>query len=443
VAGNRHRDRSGRGADLRFQLITRVVLLFLTAWLGIAFWNTVKPLPPGTRAMSLPARLPESDVEFLSGPTHQAVLGRALKLVEHAEQLIVIDQSPLPREISQALLLRRHAKPHLKVVVIVDPAPPAFGGTAPKDLQLLEAQGIIVARVRLERLRDPNPLYGALWRLSFAWWSNPYDEALNPTGFAARARQLNFKVDRRQILVADDGAGGWASLTGSADSGSALMVRGSTAEDMLAAELALASWSDEDRLPGVPPAHGRGFGTVDARFLTEGAIGSAVVDSLEALQRGDALSLATPQLGDRKVMTALRRAAARGVKIQLLLDAAPGPNLASAGELRRDAPAIEIRWGVDVEQPPGPRGSFLLMRHATDVSIYFGTARLTRRSLGDFNLESVMELRAPVSAALPKSCADYFAKRWARSLDYARYTDESDITYWSYRIAEATGLSSF
>jgi hypothetical protein len=415
----------------------------LTAWLGVAFWNSVKPLPPGTRAMSLPARLPESDVEFLTGPTHQVVLSRALKLVEHAEQLLVIDQSPLPREISQALLLRKHAKPHLKIVVIVDPAAPAFGGTAPQDLQLLEAQGIIVARVRLEHLRDPNPLYSALWRLGFAWWSSPYDEALNPAGVAAQARRLNYKFDRRQLLVADDGAGGWVSLTGSADSGSALMVRGSTAQDILAAELALASWSDEDRLPGVPPAHGRGFGTIDARFLTEGAIGSAVVDSLQALQRGDALSLATPQLGDRTVIAALRRAAVRGVKIQLLLDAAPGPNLASAGELKREAPAIEIRWSVDVEPSQGPRSALLLMRHGTDVAIYYGTASLTRRSLSDFNLESVMELRAPVAAALPKSCADYFAKRWASSLNYARYTDESDMTYWSYRFAEATGLSSF
>ena len=417
-----------------------MLLLLLIAWLGVAFWNSVKPLPPGTRAMSLPARLPESDVEFLSGATHQTVLGRALQLVEHAEQLIVIDQSPLPREISQALLLRKHAKPHLKVVVIVDPAPPAFGGTAPQDLQLLEAQGIIVARVRLERLRDPNPLYSALWRLGFAWWSNPYDEALNPNGVAAQARRLNFKYDRRQMLIADDGAGAWVSLTGSADAGTALMLRGSSAQDILAAELALASWSDEDRLPGVPPAHGRGFGTIDARFLTEGAIGSAVVDSLDALQRGDAAWLCAPQLGDRKVIAALLRAAAHGVKIQLLLDAAPGPNLASAGELKRNAPSLEIRWSVGSQ---GPRSSLLIMRHGMDVSIYYGTANLTRRSLSDFNLESVMELRAPSSAALTKSCADHFAKRWAASLDYARYTDESDITYWSYRAAEATGLSSF
>jgi hypothetical protein len=420
-----------------------VLLLFLTAWLGVAFWNSVKPLPPGTRALSLPARLPESDVEFLSGATRLAVLGRALKLVEHAEQLVVIDQSPLPREISQALLLRKHARPHLKIVVLVDPAPPAFGGTAPKDLQLLESQGIIVARVRLEHLRDPNPLYGALWRLGFEWWSNPYDEASNPNGVAARARRLNFKFDRRQLLIADDGAGGWVSLLGSADAATAMMVRGSTAQDLLAAELALASWSDEDRLPGVPPAHGRGFGTIDARFLTEGAIGSAVVDSLEALQSSDAASLITPQLGDRKVIAALRRAAARGVKIQLLLEAAPGPNLASTGELRRDAPAIEIRWSAISDGTQGPRSSLLLMRHGNDVSIYYGTANLTRRSLRDFNLESVMELRAPALAGLPKSCAEYFAKRWAAGLTYLRYTDESDLTYWSYRMAEATGLSSF
>jgi len=441
VAGDRHGNRSGRNANLRLQLITKITaVVLLVAWLTVAFWNAVKPLPPGIRAMSLPARLAESDLEFVGAAAQPTALGRALNLVEHAEQLIVIDQSPLPREIAQALLLRRHLRPHLKIVVIVDPAPAAYGGTPPQDLQSLERQGIIVARVRLERLRDSNPLYSALWRMAFQWWSDPFEEAATPDGVAARSRRLNFKADQRQMLVADDGTGGWISLTGAPESATALIARGALAEDIMAAELSLASWSDEDRLPAVPPAHGRGFGTIDARFLTEGAIGAAVLDTLASLAAGDEVSLSTHQLSDRNVISALVHAATRGTRVRVLLDPVPSPNLASAGELMRSE-RIEVRWAADATN--APRSSMVVVRHGKDAALYFGSANFTRRNLADFNLESAMELRAPALAALPRTFSEHFAKRWAAAAEYHRYADESGPTYWSYRFAEATGLSSF
>ena len=41
---------------------------------------------------------------------------------------------------------------------------------------------------------------------------------------------------------------------------------------MIAGELQIAAWStDDDRLPAGPPMQGRGVGSIDARFLTEGA----------------------------------------------------------------------------------------------------------------------------------------------------------------------------
>jgi hypothetical protein len=416
------------------------VILLLAAWVAVAFWNVVKPLPPGTRAMSLSARLAESDLELLGGAGAQSiVMARALNVVEHAEQLIVIDESPLPREVAQALLLRRHVRPHLKIVVLVDPAPAAYGGTPAQDLASLERQGIIVARVRLERLRDSNPLYSAFWRIAFDWWSDPFEEAANPDGLAARSRRLNFKADQRQMLVADDGAGGWISLTGSPQSATALIARGALAQDIMAAELSLASWSDEDRLPAVPPAHGRRLGTIDARYLTEGAIGLAMADTLATLVGGDEVRLSTRHLSDRGMIAALSRAAARGAKVQVLLDPVPSPNLGTAGELHGDG--VEIRWARD--PPNAPRSSLLLVRHGKDASIYFGSANFTRRNLRDFDLESTMELRAPAFAALAKTFDEYFAGSWAAAAEYHGYADESLPTYWSERFAEATGLASF
>ena len=61
LGGSGYCDRSGGGAKLVRRMTARRVkifaLLVLIAWAATAFWNSVKPLPPGTRVSSLAARL--------------------------------------------------------------------------------------------------------------------------------------------------------------------------------------------------------------------------------------------------------------------------------------------------------------------------------------------------------------------------------------------------
>jgi hypothetical protein len=42
-----------------------IACCLLVLWLGCSTWNVVKPLPAGTHVTSLPARLAESQVDFL------------------------------------------------------------------------------------------------------------------------------------------------------------------------------------------------------------------------------------------------------------------------------------------------------------------------------------------------------------------------------------------
>jgi phosphatidylserine/phosphatidylglycerophosphate/cardiolipin synthase-like enzyme len=72
-----------------------------------------------------------------------------------------------------------------------------------------------------------------------------------------------------------------------------------------------------------------------------------------------------------------------------------------------------------------------------------GSANFTRRSLGDLNLESSVELRMPARAAPARAVNDYFAKAWSGAAADMDTAEESAAPYWRYRIAEATGLSSF
>lgn len=432
-------------AASRFARCANIVfLVLLLAWLSLVFWNSAKPLPPGTHIVSQTSRLSEADVDFrYESPRHQAALAQETSVLEHAEQLIVLDRSPVNRELAQHLLARKRVRPNLKIVLVTDPGNEAFGGTPPQILASLEEAGIIVARVRLDRLRDSNPLYSGLWRLVFGWWSDPFDETPGQVTLPAWSRMQNFKADQRQLVVADDGSGGWTAIIAPAGASASLVLRGSLASTMIAGELQIAAWSsDDDRLPAGPPMDGRGVGSVDARFLTEGAIAAALIEAIAAAGSGDQICIAVENLSDRRLIAAALRAAARGARLQVLLARNRMPNQAVAGELLRDGGGrIAVRWYPAEQAASQPK--LLVVRHRTDLWINLGSANFTRRDLGDLNLEAGVELRMPAGAAPARAVTGYFADVWSGASVEADFADESAVAYWRYRFAEATGLWSF
>jgi hypothetical protein len=421
-----------------------VLLAALLAWLSLVCWNSAKPLPPGTHIASQTSRLSESDVDFVSGsPGHEAAVAREMSAIDHAEQLIVLDRSPVTGELSQHLLARKRMRPNLQIVLVTDPGNEAFGGTPSRTLTSLEEAGVIVARVRLDRLRDSNPLYSGLWRLIFGWWSDPFDETPDPISLPTWARMQNSKADQRQLVIADDGSGGWSAVIGAAGASASLILRGSLARAMIAGELEIAAWStDDDRLPVGPPVDGRAVGSIDARFLTEGSIETALLDAIGAAGGGDELSIAVQNLGDRRLIAAALGAADRGAHLRVVLNRNRIPNQAVAGELLRGGGGrIEVRWCPRNAEARLPR--LLVLHHRDDLWMNLGSANFTRRNLGDLNLESSVELRMPARAAPERAVTDYFAGIWSNAAADADFAEESPMAYWRYRIAEATGLSTF
>jgi len=421
--------------------VRALLLLALLAWLSTLSWNLFKPLPPATHVTSMPVRLGESQIAVLAGTEQRPdILARELAAVERAGELIVIDLYPLPRELGQRLLLRQRQRPNIKIVVVSDPRAEAQGGTPAEYLDALERAGVIVARVRLERLRDPNPLYSALWRLTLGWWSDPFDEALDKTGVRASFRALNFKADERQLLVADDGAGGWVSILPASAAGDlAVELSGALARDIAASELQVAGWSsDDDRLPAPPPRQGPGWGSIDARFLTEGGIRAAMLDAVSAAGAGDEISLAARAIGDRRLIGAALRAAARGTRIRVLLEPSVEPNAAAAGELERGGDGrIEVRWSAS------RLAALALVRRRSEWWASLGSKDFTRPSLGDFNLEAAVEFRLPERSAAARALSDHFAAGWAAGRPNSRAAHDSSAAYWRYRVFEATGLAPF
>jgi hypothetical protein len=421
-----------------------IFFVLLLAWLSLVFWNSAKPLPPGTHLASQISRLSEADVDFLyESPRRHDGPARDLAAIDHAEQLIVLDRSPVTGALAQRLLARKRVRPNLKIVLVTDPGNEVFGGSSALTLESLEEAGVIVARVRLDRLRDSNPLYSGLWRLAFGWWSDPFDETPGRVTLPALARMLNAKSDQRQLVVADDGSGGWIAIIAPAGATASLILRGSLARAMIAGELQVAAWStDDDRLPLGPGVVGRGVGSIDARFLTEGAIETALLDAMETAVGGDRIGVAVENLSDRRLIAAALRAALRGASLQVLLARNAIPNQAVAAELLRDGGGrIEVRWYSNGKGASHPK--LLVFRHGTDVWMNLGTANFTRRNLGDLNLTAGVELRMPARAPAARAVTDYFDEAWSGAAADAAFADETAAHYWHYRFAEASGLSSF
>ena len=442
--GDRGRPGHDRASGLTVRGAKILLLVLLLAWLSLMFWNIAKPLPPGIHLVSQTVRLSDADVEFLyESPRRRAAVAPDLSAIDHAEQLIVLDRSPVTRELAQRLLARKHLRPHLKIVLVTDPANEAFGGSPAQTLTSLEQAGVIVARVRLDRLRDSNPLYSGIWRLAFGWWSDPFDETPGRATLPALARTRNSKSDQRQLVVADDGSGGWIAVIAPADAAASLTLRGPLARAIIAGELQVAAWStDDDRLPVGPSMDDRGVGSIDARFLTEGAIETALFDALGAAGSGDRLGIAVENFSERRLIAAALRAAARGASLQVLLARNREPNQAVADELLHGGGGrIEIRWYLGSDAASLPK--LLLFRHGDDVWMNVGTANYTRRNLGDLNLAASVELRMPARAAAAHAVTEYFSEAWSVAAADPRFVAASAADYWHYRFAEASGLSSF
>jgi hypothetical protein len=420
-------------------------MLAVLTWGGVAVWNTVKPLPAGTRVASLTVRLNESQLAVIDAgraPAHRSdVLTRELEIIDRADQMIILDQTPLAREVGQHLLIRKRQRPDIKIVVLADPLPEIYGGTPAHYLDSLERAGIIVARVRLNRLRDPLPWFSALWRMGIGWWSDPYDETAPRAGFRSSLRRSNRKFDGRQLLVADDGAGAWVGVVPAAVRGVAVTIAGGVARDMAASELKIAAWStDDDRLPGAPPAAGRGVGSVDARFLSEGAIRGALVDAFATAVDGDDIRLATPALSDRALLAAALGAAARGARLRILLDPDARPNGTVAGELLgKGEGRIEVRWSA----AGALSSSWAIVRHRRELWVNLGAADFTRLSLDDFNLSAALDLRLEDRTAAAREFTQGFDALWADSVPAASESAGDAPGYWSYRVLQALGLAAY
>jgi len=469
------------------------MLLFalLLLYLGTALYHSYKPLPAGVDTAA-PLR-PVDEVRFLADVTYvddhgerrseQAIFDEILALIGQAERLIVLDMFllnafagdavDLPRqlseEITRALIKRQRARPGLQIVLITDPFNTLYEGVEAPHLQRLERAGVEVIMTDLTRLRDSNPTWSAFWRICCQWFGNSPDGGWLPSpvgpqrvGLRSYLALLNFNANHRKTVVVDQGAG-WVGLVtsgnphdaSSAHDNVALRFSGAAVGDLLETERAVARLSGAAFPPLPRPEPAAGPGSMQLQILTESHIRDAVLEAIQGAESGDRLRIAMFYLAHRKVVRALRKAAARGVVLRLLLDPNEDafgrkkggiPNRQVALELHRAG--VPIRW-CDTHGEQCHSKFLLLTRSDGSAELILGSANFTRRNLDGYNLETSVRLLARSRDAVITEAVQWFQRYWHNgpqrnlSLPYEAYADPSRLRYWRYRFMEASGWSTF
>lgn len=476
----------------------------LTWWAAVAAWNVVKPMPPGTDVSSPRIEAEASEVQFLYDLTTTAPAGEPVReqrifeevfaIVAEAQSLLIADffllndmmsadegvHRHLSRELAERLLARKAARPELAVLLITDPINEIYGGMPSPLLDELRAAGIDVVNTDLDRLRDSNPAYSALWRMFLQWWGNAPEGGSMMNPFAPPGSPpitlrswlalANFKANHRKLIVADRADGQLSALVTSANphdgssahSNVALRFGGALARHIADSEMAVArfsGWKGHIYTAAPQPVARTPADPVQLQFLSEQAIRDHLLGAIDSTRHGDAVSIATFYLSDRKTVNSLLHAAARDVKVRLILDPnrdAFGrqkdgvPNRPVAAELvRRSAEKIQVRWyRTHGEQF---HTKLALVTHGDRLIASLGSANLTRRNIGNFNLEANVALELSAGSALGIELVSYFDRLWNNdgppgtgfTAAFGAWRDEDTGRYWRYRLMEATGLSTF
>ncbi len=468
----------------RYRALAVFGLFLSVLWIAGMWRGVTRGLPPGV-SIEGPVRL--TDIEFLTDLTYtragqrvheQIIFERVFEMIDTAERFIVVDMFlfngehggdrdylPLSSRLVDHLLARKATVPGLEISFITDEINNFYGSYRGDLIRRLEDGGVRVIITDLSELRDSNPAYSSLWHTYLQWFGTAghgmIPHPLSSTGrrvtLRAYLKMLNFKANHRKLIVTEK-----ACLLASANphdassfhSNVAFVARGTLCGDILESERAVAAFSGVDIPAHATEESNAGTPETKVQFITEGKIRQRLLEVLRATMTGDSVDFAMFYLSDRKVVGAIKDAADRDAVVRLILDPNKDafgrekggvPNRQVARELRLSTDgAVRIRW-YDTR---GEQFHTKLVRVRTSAgtTVIGGSANLTRRNIGDYNLEADLAIAA--DSALNHTVGDYFQRLWTNrdgqfTVDFAAYEDSSLFKRLLYRFQEFSGLASF
>lgn len=461
-------------------------------WIILGAYHLSKPLPDGI-SVSGPGRDAQG-MEFLFDLTyrqdgesvvHQEIFDGVLAMIDSAQTFIVIDMflfngeeggdrdyRAISEELTDRLVSRVGEKPDLEVVFITDEINNFYGAYTSSEIQRLQEAGVEVVTTNLSRLRDSNPGFSAGWRMLASWFGTAgpgwLPHPLSTSGQKVTARSylklLNFKANHRKLIVTDGGclvASANPHDASSFHSNIAFQGTGPVCQDLLEGERAVVAFSggDTEDWPEFPqglenraPTAGGGM----VQVVTEGKVLEALLQDVGAAGKGDRVELAMFYLSHRKVVNALLAADQRGASVRVILD----PNKDAFGREKGGIPNRQVAWEL-VNRSQGRIGvrwydthgeqfhtKLVLVTRGDSAVIMGGSANLTRRNIGDYNLEANLRFVVPRDSDLGGAVAAYYRRIFDNvggnhTLPFEAYEDDGWLKRVRYRIEEFTGFCSY
>ena len=477
---------------LKRSWLLRGGLALALLYIATLVWHQLKPLPEGVnvtgpwRSASVVRFHADSTWLDAAGVQHSehTIFPHAFSMIAAADRLAVADfflanrfagqasagHRPLSAQLVDAFTARDVLGADQNSALVTDPFNTLYGGVAQPLFSRLGQSGVAVIETDLTRLRDPNPLWSAAWRICCQWFGNSNRGGWLPNlvgegkvTLRTYLAMLNFKANHRKTVAVVDAQGAMGLVTSanphdasSRHDNVAFSFNGAAVGDLLESERSVAAFSS-----GEPPDWPRIDDAIDAptplqiRILTEAAIRDAALAMIAEAGEGDAVDLLMFYLSHRGIVRALIDAHKRGARVRVLLD----PNEDAFGRKKNGIPNRQVAWELHRAGVPvrwcNTRGeqchSKMLVRRTAEgaMQVLAGSANFTRRNLDNYNLETNVQIRGPREAPLMHTVSAFFETRWSNrpeqlhSLGYNRYADHSRWRYWQYRFMEATGLSTF
>ncbi|PLS18495.1 phospholipase [Bacillus sp. M6-12] len=452
-------------------------------------YHSYKPLPEGV-SMDGEVRYPQN-IEFLYDLTYkqpngeikseQHIFPSIYKAIEDAESFIVLDMflfngyydenrnfPKISQKLTDKLIQQKKKHPDMKIIFITDEINTTYGSHPAKEIEELKKNKIEVVETNLERLRDPNPLYSAVWRSFIQWFGekgsgwvrNPFAETAPKVTVRSYLRLLNIKANHRKVVATEK-----TTIVSSANphdasgfhSNIAFSMDGNIIGDSVKSEQAVSHFSKgTDKFPAFKQTREK-KSPISAQLITEGKIKTHVVNEVKAAKNGDTIWIGMFYIADRDVVNAITEAAKRGVVINMVLDPNQNafgneknglPNLPVAAEIEEIGEQnITIRWYKTGKEQFHTK---LMMIKKHDKSIIIGgSANYTSRNLDDFNLESNVIITAPVDAPISKDVEAYFKRIWnnqngSYTAEYKEHQDKLPwLKYIVYRIQKVLRFTTY
>ena len=465
------------------------LFLFLTVCTG--FYNVYKPLAKG---ISFEGEFRScSSLKFLSDltwtekgafKTQHKIFDEILANISSAKKIIIMDMflfndfkgnssiegRKISKEITDALIQKKTENRDICIIVITDPINTVYNGLKNPVFTKLKTHNISVFFTDLNRLRDSNPLYSSIWRVFIKpFGTNPGDSIKNPFGrgrvsVKSILKLLNFKANHRKILISDKN-NSLTAVVSSANPHDASSMHwnagvafsGKAVFDLLKTEKAVVEISDGtfpefSKLMQKEPVE---KSKNKIKIITENKILENILSQINSCGKNDKIDIVMFYFSHRKIIRALKKASEKGVSIRILLDANKDafgrqkngiPNRVTAAELRKSG--IKIKWAATNGEQLHTK--MLLVRKAGDQNILIiGSANYTRRNLNDFNLETDVMTAGSLLTPFFQDSLNYVNLLWNNSLErvfsleYEKYSENSNLKKTLYFLMEYTGLCTF